>query len=108
MGNLCVDEIKDAINSLRKLIPAVKYMVSPVLDTTYELQKIVGNANLIKDDTVSSGFWNTCLFDSNRTGDLHTENTMHIRLLQYPSKIIIQLNITICPCLFTKKGSSAD
>ena len=55
--NLCANEISRSISVLRTIIPNIKSIIAPVLETTYELQMTDCDLNLKEMSSINDGCW---------------------------------------------------
>ena len=79
-----INEINTSTNLISKVIPNIKYMISPIIDTTNALQNSIGNANLKRSDTAYWGCWNVFLSVDAMTEHLHTENDCGYTIIKIP------------------------
>ena len=91
----CCDVIVHAVLSLSKLIPDLKYLLSPIIDTAEKIQTALNDVVLQKVKGSSSGCWNAFLYVNGRTDNMHSENDCAYTLITVPSQVVSK-NIPLC------------
>ena len=81
---ICSETITKGVNSLSIIIPDLKYLLSPILDTADKIQKKIGKVVLEEVPTTSCGCWNSFLYVNGRTEELHTEQDCAYTLIAVP------------------------
>ena len=84
----------EGVDSLSYVVPDIKHLLSPILDTTHKNQKIMGDIVLKEMKTTYSGYWGTFIYINGRTGQLRTENCCTFTLITVPI-YIVEVNIPL-------------
>ena len=74
LGDICSDQVNKGIKDIDTVLPGVKDLLSPVLDSAYYKQQQLGVQLLQETKTSHNGCWNTFLHVDGRTEEYHTEN----------------------------------
>ena len=64
---ICSEVITKGVNSLSDIVPDIKYLLSPILDTAQKNGKSMGDTVLSEVNTATSGCWNAFLYVDGRT-----------------------------------------
>ena len=87
---LCANEVKKAVVSLKRMIGNLPILLSPIIDTSYNLQQKLEDVNPKSVQTASSGLWQSQVCVDASTSCLHTERdctyTLMTVLKQYLQK----------------------
>ena len=104
---ICSEVIKKGVNSLSAIVPDIKYLLSPILDTAQKIGKSMGDTVLSEVNTATSGCWNAFLYVDGRTEQLHTERDCAYTLITVPLQVV-KADIPLChkPLFLFKLGDS--
>ena len=81
-----INEINGAVDLFSIVLPNIKYMICPIIDSADELQNIISNANLKRAETACRGCWNVILSINAMTEQLHTENDCGYTVIKVPTQ----------------------
>ena len=84
---LCANEVKKAVVSLKRMIANLPILLSPIIDTAFNLQQKLGDVNLKSVQTASSGLWQSQVCVNASTSVLHTERDCTYTLITVPKNI---------------------
>ena len=79
-----IKEINTSIELISKVIPNIKHMISPIIDTADAMQNTIGNVNLKRSEIAFQGCWNVFLSVNAMTEHLHTENDCGYTVIKIP------------------------
>ena len=85
---ICSGSMITAVDSLSSIIPDLRYLLSPVIDTGAQIQKQFNEVVLKQVQNSASGCWNTFLYVDGRTHNLHTEKDCAYTLITVPSQVM--------------------
>ena len=88
MEKNCSKVINNSVKSLSAIVPDIKYLLSPILDTAHKMGNDIGDTVLSEVDTASSGCWNAFLYVDGRTEQLHTERDCAYTLITVPIQVV--------------------
>jgi hypothetical protein len=86
------NEISRAINDLNSFIPKIKSIISPVIDTCFELQSSIKDINIKKGYASNDGCWQSSLCVDAVTGQFHNEQDCTYTLISVPRQDTIESN----------------
>ena len=85
---LCANEVKKAVVSLKRMIANLPILLSPIIDTAFNLQQKLGDVNLKSVQTASSGLWQSQVCVNASTSVLHTERDCTYTLITVPKQYL--------------------
>lgn len=77
-------EIKVCCNIMGRLLPNIRSVISPVIDTAFEIQNEVGDINLQPISSSKNGCWQTSVCINAQTSDFHIEKDCTYTLISIP------------------------
>ena len=77
-------EIKVCCNIMGRLLPNIRSVISPVIDTAFEIQNEVGDINLQPVSSSKNGCWQTSVCINAQTSDFHIEKDCTYTLISIP------------------------
>ena len=80
-------QINSSVASISKFIPNIKTLISPVLETAFEIQKETGSINLQSFPSSKNGCWQTSICVDAQTSHFHTENDCTYTLISVPDQV---------------------
>ena len=83
------NEITRSVNNFATVIPTIRSVISPVIETTFELQKDDTNINLKEGLASKDGCWQTSLCVNAATDIFHTEQDCTYTLISIPKQEMI-------------------
>ena len=92
---MCCDVIVHAVISLSKIIPDLKYLLSPIIDTAEKIQTVLNDFVLQRVKSSSSGCWNAFLYVNGKTDIMHSEKDCAYTLITVPSQEVLK-NVPLC------------
>ena len=93
MDALAAKELNAPVNHLKTIIPNLAKLVSPIIDTAYDIQDDVGDINLKKGLASHNGLWQTCICDTCHTMELRTECDCTYTIITVPLQGDDKINI---------------
>lgn len=82
----CDIVILNGVKLLKNIIPSIKHLVSPILDSANSIKSTLANNILYQTPTSSDGFWNTIVYVNVCTAGLHTERDCTYTLITVPKQ----------------------
>ena len=79
-------EIDSCVNRIGRVIPNIRCVISPVIDTAFEIQKERGHINLQSTLTSENGCWQTSICINAQTKDFHNEHDCTYTLITVPDQ----------------------
>ena len=86
------NEISRAVMDMNSVVPKIKSIISPIIDTAFELQTSKKDINIKKVYTADSGCWQSSICVNATTGQFHTENDCTYTLISIPDQNTIQID----------------
>ena len=98
VDRLCAEVISDGMSLLSVIIPHIRILVSPILDSAAKTQTCLGREVIKEVNTTASGFWNCMLNVNGATNQLHSENDATYSLITVPKQSFkMTQNIELLP-----------
>ena len=85
---LTANEITRSVNNLRTVLPNIRSLIAPVLETSYELQQKNIDLNLKEGFSSKDGCWQTSLCVNAVTKQFHTEQDCTYTLISIPNQAL--------------------
>ena len=79
-------ELDNGITNLCKVIPTLRYYISPTLSVAHNLQQEIGDCNIRKMKHSDTGIWQASICVSCHTSNLHTENDCTYTVITTPKQ----------------------
>ena len=76
--------IDSSVQCLSIILPNIQSLISPVVDTAFEIQKKVGDINLQPLPSSKNGCWQTSICINAQTNQFHNENDCTYTLISIP------------------------
>ena len=86
--SLCANEISRAVSALKIFVPNIKYIIAPVLETSYELQLEEKELNIKETPSIADGCWQSSICVNAETKQMHTEHDCTYTLISIPKQVI--------------------
>ena len=80
-------QLEHANSSFSFLIPNIKTLVAPIMDTAFQLQHKIGDLNFATNKVSDIGFWQSQLCINARTEILHTEDDYCYTVISVPEQV---------------------
>ena len=80
--------ITNGFNIISKVVPQIRQLISPIIDSAYKIQIAKGKDVLEDVATSSSGCWNSFLYVNGRTDEMHTEMDCAYTFITVPKQVI--------------------
>ena len=87
LEKLCASHIKESVLAMENLLPNLSTLISPVVDTAFDMQVKHGPVGLKKVHNTNSGMWQSCMCVNARTSIMHTEDDCTYTFAKVPSQI---------------------
>ena len=84
--DICANVVNNAVTLLSSVLPEIRYLLSPILDTGQKLQNKFKRSILKEVATTKSCFWNTMLYVDGNTQHMHTEKDCAYTLITVPKQ----------------------
>ena len=84
---MCASQIAITLDNFTKIIPEIRSLMSPIIDSDVTIQKKRKAIVLTNVKTSVSGFWNTILNFNGTPSKLHTEQDFAYTLVIVPKKM---------------------
>jgi len=85
--HVCASHISESVLGMENVIRNISKLLSPVIDTAFEMQKDYGQVGLKDVESSESGMWQSSMCVNARTRILHTEEDCTYTLCKVPSQI---------------------
>lgn len=79
-----VKEIDRCVTNMERYLPNIQTIISPVIDTAYEIQSEVGDINLQPMSSSKSGYWQYSICINAQTQQFHNENDCTYTIINVP------------------------
>ena len=86
------NEISRAVMDMNSVLPKIRSIISPIIDTAFELQTSKKDINIKKVYTSASGCWQSSICVNATTGQFHTENDCTYTLISVPHQNTIKFD----------------
>ena len=86
------DEISRSVKDIKTFLPNIKSIISPVLDTCFELQSAIKDINIKEGYASNDGCWQSSLCVDAVTGEFHNEQDCTYTLISVPKQETIESN----------------
>ena len=80
-------EIDRSVNDLSKVVPLIRYILSPVIQSAYNLQRKIGNIQLKESLSSNNGCWQKSICINAETKDYHVEKDCTYTLISIPKQL---------------------
>ena len=84
---LCASHVHESINAMEKVLRNISNLVSPVIDTAFDMQVNYGAVGLKAVATSNSGMWQSSMCVNAKTRILHTEEDCTYTFCKVPSQV---------------------
>jgi hypothetical protein len=86
---LCANEVARSVNDLCKIMPNIRSVISPVIETSFNLQRLESKSlNLKQTSAITEGCWQTSICIDAETKEFHTEHVCTYTLISIPDQNI--------------------
>ena len=82
-------EMQIGINQLKRYLPILPKLISPLITTANNLQKSIGNINIKNTSASEDGLWQTCMCVCAETEQFHNEKDCTYTLIHVPNQAIL-------------------
>ena len=88
INNKCATAITEGISCLKKIIPNISNLISPIIQVAYNMQNKIGSVNLKKITTSENGIWQSEICVNAKTNQFHTEKDVTYTFITVPQQIL--------------------
>ena len=89
INNKCATAITEGISCLKKIIPNISNLISPIIQVAYNMQNKIGSVNLKKITTSENGIWQSEICVNAKTNQFHTEKDVTYTFITIPQQKFI-------------------
>ena len=82
----CATAITEGISCLKKIIPNISNLISPIIQVAYNMQNEIGSVNLKKMSTSENGIWQSEICVNAKTNQFHTEKDVTYTFITIPQQ----------------------
>ena len=86
------NEISRAVMDMNSVLPKIRSIISPIIETAFELQSSKKDINIKEVYASSSGCWQSSICVNATTGQFHTETDCTYTLISVPHQDAIKLD----------------
>ena len=84
---MCATEVIRAVNGFKITLPQIHKLISPIIDSSFELQKKIGSINLKEVETSKVGLWQSETCVNALTKFFHAERDVTYTLISVPPQL---------------------